>query len=374
MPQPTRRAPASPWPSPPCERRGDAAAPGRRRLRPAGRIAAARKQKLAVALDEFQAIAAFDGGKRGARAARRRPGPARCRLRLRRLRALAHGADARAAAAVLQGRPGDAAREDRRRRCSRGSSSAVHRQRRPCRSRGLAPPSSSWPPTCPTTSSGWLTRPGTTCRAAGRRAAGLDDLHLTLTRLLGEQHTVFEESWQRLTLAQRAVLRALVLEDGREMLSADVRTRHRLAGASSVQSALAALVKQDVVMKEDGRYVVTDSLYREWVARKTFSSYFVKVPGSGPQSLVLGEQPHNLVMPAARGPRERRCPGRVVGKTRPGAATRGGTRPCAICPYLAAHPSGVEQISSSRACRSAPWSMKSAAFPGRPSRRTGAAA
>ncbi len=105
---------------------------------------------------------------------------------------------------------------------------------------------------------------------AGRRTATLDDLHVTLTRLLGEQHTMFEESWQRLTLAQRAALRAIVLEDGREMLSADVRTRHRLSGASSVQAALTALVKQDVVMKDGGSYVVTDSLYREWVARKTF--------------------------------------------------------------------------------------------------------
>jgi hypothetical protein len=105
---------------------------------------------------------------------------------------------------------------------------------------------------------------------AGRRTAGLDDLHLTLTRLLDEQHTMFEESWQRLTLAQRAALRAIVLEDGKEMLSADVRTKHRLAGTSSVQAALAALVKQDVVMKDGATYVVTDSLYREWVARKTF--------------------------------------------------------------------------------------------------------
>ena len=106
-------------------------------------------------------------------------------------------------------------------------------------------------------------------RAAGRRTAGLEDLHLTLGRLLDEQHTVFEEAWQRLTLAQRAVLRAIVLEDGRELLSAGVRVRHRLAAASSVQSALAALVRQDIVMKDEGRYFVNDSLYREWMARRT---------------------------------------------------------------------------------------------------------
>ena len=107
-------------------------------------------------------------------------------------------------------------------------------------------------------------------RGTRRRSIGLEDLHRTLTRLLGEHQMVFEEAWQRLTLAQRAVLRAVVVENGRELLSADVRTRHRLPGTSSVQSALAALVKQDIVQKDRTRYVVTDSLYREWVARRTF--------------------------------------------------------------------------------------------------------
>ena len=81
---------------------------------------------------------------------------------------------------------------------------------------------------------------------------------------------MFEESWQRLTLPQRAVLRALVIEEGRELLSSDVRARHRLPVASSVQAALAALLRQDIITKAGGRYVAVDSLYREWVARKTF--------------------------------------------------------------------------------------------------------
>ena len=107
-------------------------------------------------------------------------------------------------------------------------------------------------------------------RAGGRRRATLDDLHQALRRLLAEQQTMFESVWQRLTLAQRAVLRAVVLEDGRELLSADVRTRHRLGGASTVQAALAALVRDDLVSREAARYVVVDSLLREWVARQTF--------------------------------------------------------------------------------------------------------
>ena len=107
-------------------------------------------------------------------------------------------------------------------------------------------------------------------KASGRKTVTLDDLHATLSRLLGEQHTVFEEQWQRLTLPQRAVLRALVIEDGRELMSSDVRARHRLPGTSTVQAALAALLRQDIITKDGGRYSAVDSLYREWVARKTY--------------------------------------------------------------------------------------------------------
>jgi uncharacterized protein len=105
--------------------------------------------------------------------------------------------------------------------------------------------------------------------ASGRRAT-LDNLHATLARLLAEQETIFEAIWQRLTLAQRGVLRAVVLQDGRELLSADTRARHRLGGPSSVQTSLTALVKQDLLLRESNRYVVVDSLLREWVARRTF--------------------------------------------------------------------------------------------------------
>src|SRR5262249_28345418 len=107
-------------------------------------------------------------------------------------------------------------------------------------------------------------------RAGGRRRATLDDLHQALRRLLAEQHMMFEGVWERLTLSQRAVLRAVGLEEGRDLLSADVRTRHRLGGPSTVQAALAALRRDDVVARDDNRWVLVDSLLREWVARKTF--------------------------------------------------------------------------------------------------------
>ena len=106
--------------------------------------------------------------------------------------------------------------------------------------------------------------------AQGGKSVGLDDLHQTLKRLLGEHEAIFEATWQRLTLAQRAALRAAVLEEGRELLSADVRARYRLGGPSTVQASLTALIREDILAREAARYVVVDSLLREWVARQTF--------------------------------------------------------------------------------------------------------
>ena len=107
--------------------------------------------------------------------------------------------------------------------------------------------------------------------AERRRSVSLDDVHATLHRLLAEQDVFFEAVWQRLTLAQRSALRAVVLEHGQEILGADVRSRYRLGGASSVQTALAALLKQDLIARDDsGRYGAVDSLLREWVARRTY--------------------------------------------------------------------------------------------------------
>ena len=105
--------------------------------------------------------------------------------------------------------------------------------------------------------------------SSGKRAT-LEHLHQALSRLLREQETMFEALWQHLTLAQRAVLRAVVIESGHSVLSEDVRTRHRLGGTSTVQAALNALVRDDVISRDGKRYTVVDSLLREWVARHTF--------------------------------------------------------------------------------------------------------
>ena len=107
-------------------------------------------------------------------------------------------------------------------------------------------------------------------KAEGRKRVTEEDLHRTLKRLLAQNDTMFENLWQRLTLVQRATLRAVVLTEGRTLLSAEVRSRYRLGGTSTVQAALAALGREDLIAREGDRYLVNDSLFREWIARRTF--------------------------------------------------------------------------------------------------------
>src|SRR3954463_3551630 len=107
-------------------------------------------------------------------------------------------------------------------------------------------------------------------RARGRRKASLDDLHAALRRLLLEQQTMLEAVWQRLTLAQRAVLRAVVVEDGRNLMSAESRTRHLVSGPSPARAALIAPGREDFVPRENARSVAVYSPLREWVPRQTF--------------------------------------------------------------------------------------------------------
>ena len=235
-----------------------------------GRIAAARQQRMAIALDEFQAIASFNGGsvEHALRAAvqdqravgyvfagsepslmERRLGPRRPFYKAGPVMRL-EKIDEALFADFLDGR-------------------FVASGMRP--EEGLGAAIVDLAANVPYDVQRLAHETWDDLKAAGRKTVMLADLHATLTRLLCQQHTIFEQSWQRLTLPQRAVLRALVLEHGRELLSADVRTRHRLPGSSTVQAALAALVRQDIVMKEGSRYLASDSLYREWVARQTFA-------------------------------------------------------------------------------------------------------
>ena len=208
---------------------------------------------------------------RRARAARRRAAPAQRRLRVRRLRAEPDGADARAEAAVLQGRAGHAAREDSGRRVRRVHRSAILEDRHQAGSRAWAPRSSIWPATCRTTCSVWRTRAGTRC--AGRRQAARSARRSAPDAAPAARRAA-DDVRGGLAAADAGAARACCARScWRRDASCCRPTCATVIGSAArrrVQAALRrSLAKISSPAKRD-RYVVVDSLMREWVARRTF--------------------------------------------------------------------------------------------------------
>jgi hypothetical protein len=98
---------------------------------------------------------------------------------------------------------------------------------------------------------------------AGRRAT--DDLvEDALEAVLRSEHAHFSLVWEHASAAQRLVLQALAVEPGRP-LSSGYRQRHDLPGASSVQRALEALTKNELVGRRDREYRIVEPFLAEWL-------------------------------------------------------------------------------------------------------------
>jgi hypothetical protein len=96
-------------------------------------------------------------------------------------------------------------------------------------------------------------------------AAAADQYDGTLTKLLRSEHAHFSLIWEKAARSQRLVLQALALELGRPLAS-DYRRRHGLPAASSVQRALQALVKDELVSRDDqGMYRIAEPFLAEWI-------------------------------------------------------------------------------------------------------------
>jgi hypothetical protein len=99
------------------------------------------------------------------------------------------------------------------------------------------------------------------------QSAGAETYDAALTKLLRSEHAHFGLIWDKAAKAQRLVLQSLAAEAGRP-LSRDYRRRHGLPGASSVQRALEALVKEELVARDrPGDYRIAEPFLAEWLQR-----------------------------------------------------------------------------------------------------------
>ncbi len=100
------------------------------------------------------------------------------------------------------------------------------------------------------------TPPGTTATDAQVAEA--------VIKVLNSEHAHFSLVWEDASAHQRLLLRALAEEPGHP-ISADYRRRHALPGASSVQRALSALEKAELVGRRRGEAWISEPFLAQWV-------------------------------------------------------------------------------------------------------------
>jgi uncharacterized protein len=98
--------------------------------------------------------------------------------------------------------------------------------------------------------------------------AGGEQYDAALEKLLRAEHAHFGLVWEKAARAQRLVLQALAREPGRP-LTGEYRRRHGLPGPSSVQRALDAVVKDELVTRDErGEYGIAEPFLGEWLRRE----------------------------------------------------------------------------------------------------------
>jgi uncharacterized protein len=95
-------------------------------------------------------------------------------------------------------------------------------------------------------------------------AADSERLHAALDGVLRSENAHFSTVWDHASAQQRLLLQALAVEAG-HTLSADYRRRHDLPSPSTVQSAVTALERQELVANERGDVRIVEPFLAEWV-------------------------------------------------------------------------------------------------------------
>ncbi|MGA2570749.1 MAG: hypothetical protein ABSF23_09535 [Terracidiphilus sp.] len=100
---------------------------------------------------------------------------------------------------------------------------------------------------------------------ASKRVLYTSDVRWVSEDLVAGQSTYYEQLWQHLSAAQRAVLQALAERGSSQIYAETVRSEFRLGPASTVQRAIESLGSKGVLDRYKGRYFFLDPLFPQWI-------------------------------------------------------------------------------------------------------------
>jgi hypothetical protein len=99
-------------------------------------------------------------------------------------------------------------------------------------------------------------------------SANLSTIDAALDATLRSEHSHFSLIWEGVSSAQKRVLQALAQESPGRPLSSDYQRRHALPATPTVQTALTALERGELVKRaRRGEYQIAEPFLTEWVQR-----------------------------------------------------------------------------------------------------------
>jgi len=96
--------------------------------------------------------------------------------------------------------------------------------------------------------------------------AEAEHVETALTKVLRSEHAHFSLLWERASSVQRLLLSELAREPGRP-LTGDYRRRHNLPAPSTVQRAVEALERDELVARDRGRVRIVEPFLAAWLVR-----------------------------------------------------------------------------------------------------------
>lgn len=116
---------------------------------------------------------------------------------------------------------------------------------------------------------------------AASRIGRVDEMlvEAAMETLVKEQGALFSALWRGLQPTDQRVLRAIAAEPDLALQSMDTLHRYRLGPKSSVSTALARMVDNEVLTRDDGgRYVFDDPFFRRWVQVVALADLGLRIP------------------------------------------------------------------------------------------------
>jgi hypothetical protein len=104
-------------------------------------------------------------------------------------------------------------------------------------------------------------------RVGAGETGGLSTVADALADVLRSEHAHFSLVWGRASPAQRTLLQALAQQPGHP-LSSGYRRRFALAGPSTVQKAMQALEREELIVRDGGFAQISEPFLAEWIGRE----------------------------------------------------------------------------------------------------------